>query len=184
LKRRRKILLGLLLSAITVNLVFFYAETRSPIPSVYLESAFSIAVEDESLRNQKAITLNPDGTWQSATGEPVDLLDALIFALPNIDSVDYSVVVNANHPPTLGDTIRISRSLASNGICNFTYLKNEVAESNSPYQPPLTISNYTLTERSKLIRCQASADVEARHEVAKAELDGIVELRRAKSANK
>ncbi len=172
------------MTAIAANLIFFYVKTRPPIPSVYLESAFSIADEDESLREQRAVTLSPDGTWQSSVGEPINLLDALIFALPNTDSVPYSVVVNAQHPPTLGDTIRISRSLASNGICNFTYLKNEVAESNSPYQPPLTISDYTLTNQSKLIPCRASAGVEARYKVAKAEHGRMVEIWRAKSANK
>lgn len=183
MRRRRTILVALLLLAIIANLIFFYVKTRPQSPAVYLDSTFSIADSDEKVRKQYAIMLSPDGTWQSKTGKPVDLLDALLFALPNTDSVDYSVVVTTRQPPTLGDTIRISRSLASNGICNFTYL-NKVAESHSPYEPPLTISDYTLTNRGKLMGCKASSGVDAKHRTAKAEYDRIAKLRKANSASK
>ncbi len=181
MSRNRKILCLLLLAAIFANGIFFYLKTRPPVPSIYLEFAFSIVEAEHNERVQKAISLNPDGNWSSANGQPADLLDALIFALPNTDSVDYSVVVKSRNPPTLGDAIRISRSLASNGICNFTFLENVVPESRTPNIPPLTVSDYTLKDGGKLARCKTSPEVLQRIRIAKAEFDRQVKARRENS---
>ncbi len=180
--RRRTILIWFLLSAIAFNLIFFYVKTRPAVPSAYLEFGFSIADEEQQLREQKAVMLSSDGDLRSADGQPMNLFDALIFALPNTDSVDYSVVVRTNGSPTFGDTIRIIRALASEGICNFTFLENFVDESRTPYVPPLTISDYTLIDGDKLLRCKSSPEVSARFRSAKAEFDRKVMLRRQNSA--
>ena len=172
--RRRTILIWFLLSAIAFNLIFFYVKTRPAVPSAYLEFGFSIADEEQQLREQKAVMLSSDGDLRSADGQPMNLFDAL--------SVDYSVVVRTNGSPTFGDTIRIIRALASEGICNFTFLENFVDESRTPYVPPLTISDYTLIDGDKLLRCKSSPEVSARFRSAKAEFDRKVMLRRQNSA--
>jgi hypothetical protein len=174
LNKLRKFLIALALILVTANVGFIYVKTRPMKPDVIFDFTGNYAVEswDTSALISNAIYLQSGGQWTLRNGNEVDPVKAASLTIPNIDSPEYWVLVDAPQAFTFGYAIEALRSLAKLGICNVVFLANSRPEEEGMQSSSvLSLDGISEANSKPMKKCQDSELIEQRYNNAAAEYE-------------
>jgi hypothetical protein len=173
LRLNRKYILLIALALVLANLVFFYVKTRPKPPDVVLEISLWRHFSQTD-RTEEWVHLDRKNQWRTQDGKLANLARLASLTIPNMDSPDYSILVEQQTRWTLGDVVKAVRASAAKGICNLTILDRELRSVDNPKSdhavvPVLTVVKYSKHQGGPLTPCVTDPVILQRYETAEQE---------------